>query len=64
MKWIASKLTVVALFGAAAFLSSCEKATSGATGWAYNDPKNGGYEKVEYIEQETGPGLVLVEGGL
>ncbi|MFZ4783881.1 MAG: SUMF1/EgtB/PvdO family nonheme iron enzyme [Flavobacteriales bacterium] len=63
MKWIASKLTVVALFGAAAFLSSCEKATSGATGWGYNDPKNGGYEKVEYIEQETGPGLVLVEGG-
>jgi formylglycine-generating enzyme required for sulfatase activity len=63
MKWIASKLTVVALFGAAAFLSSCEKATSGATGWSYNDPDSGGYEKVEYIEQETGPGLVLVEGG-
>jgi gliding motility-associated lipoprotein GldJ len=63
MKWIANKLTVVALFGAAAFLSSCEKSSSGATGWNYNDPKTGGYERPEYIEQETGPGLVLVEGG-
>lgn len=63
MKWIANKLTVVALFGAAAFLSSCEKSNSGATGWNYNDPKTGGYERPEYIEQETGPGLVLVEGG-
>ena len=63
MKSIANKLTVVALLGAAAFLSSCEKSNSGATGWNYNDPKTGGYERPEYIEQETGPGLVLVEGG-
>jgi len=44
-------------------LSSCEKSNSGSTGWNYNDPKTGGYERPEYIEQETGPGLVLVEGG-
>ena len=44
-------------------MSSCEKSNSGATGWNYNDPKTGGYERPEYIEQETGPGLVLVEGG-
>ncbi len=29
----------------------------------YNDPKSGGYENVDFDEQETGPGLVFVEGG-
>lgn len=33
------------------------------TGWNYNDERNGGFEVVDYTEQETGPGLVLVEGG-
>jgi gliding motility-associated lipoprotein GldJ len=36
---------------------------SGATGWNVNDENNGGFEVVDYLEQETGPGLVLVEGG-
>lgn len=36
---------------------------SGKTGWAYNDPKMGDFEVAEYVEQETGPGLVLIEGG-
>jgi formylglycine-generating enzyme len=44
-------------------LTSCYKERSGSTGWSYNDPKNGGFEKVPYMEQETGPGLVLIEGG-
>lgn len=43
--------------------TSCKKERSGATGWEYNNPKNGGFQKVPYLEQETGPGLVLVEGG-
>jgi formylglycine-generating enzyme required for sulfatase activity len=47
----------------ASFLSSCDKERSGATGWAYNDEKNGGFERQDYVDQETGPGLVLVEGG-
>jgi len=47
----------------ASSLASCEKETSAATGWAYNDEKNGGFERQDFIEQETGPGLVLVEGG-
>jgi len=50
-------------FAAALCLQSCEKDASSATGWDYNDPKNGGYLKVAYTEQETGPGLVLIEGG-
>lgn len=44
-------------------LASCAKERSPVTGWAYNDPDNGGFEKVPYEEQETGPGLVLIEGG-
>src|SRR5688572_14334897 len=44
-------------------LASCTKEVSRTTGWAYNDPVNGGFEKTSYIEMETGPGLVLIEGG-
>src|SRR3954467_2493844 len=44
------------------FLTSCSKEKSSVTGWNYNDPSNGGFEVVPYDEQETGPGLVLVEG--
>jgi len=43
--------------------TSCDKETSNSTGWAYNDPKNGGFESEYYDEQETGPGLVFIEGG-
>jgi sulfatase modifying factor 1 len=47
----------------AAILVSCSQERSPVTGWAYNDPTNGGFEKPPYEEQETGPGLVLIEGG-
>ncbi len=50
-------------FGLLLTLASCKKETSSTTGWNYNDPKNGGFEKPYYVEQETGPGLVLIEGG-
>jgi len=45
------------------FSSSCDRKRSSTTGWNYNDEKNGGFEYVFYEEQETGPGLVLIEGG-
>jgi len=45
------------------FLASCGPNQSVTTGWNYNDPKYGGYEDVDFFEQETGPGLVLIEGG-
>jgi formylglycine-generating enzyme required for sulfatase activity len=63
MKHWSSSLRIIALSGLAALLYSCDGERSGATGWAYNDPKNGGFERVSYLEQETGPGLVLIEGG-
>ena len=46
-------------------ISSCgtEYETSSITGWDYNNSKNGGFQKVPYSEQETGPGLILIEGG-
>lgn len=46
-----------------ALLASCAQEQSSITGWAYNDSNNGGFEKLPYEEQETGPNLVLVEGG-
>lgn len=52
-------ISVVALF-----LASCSSEKSQTTGWNYNDPELGGFEYYgDYFEQETGPGLVFVEGG-
>ncbi len=37
---------------------------SNTTGWAYNDSDNGGFSvNTDYDGQQTGPGLVFVEGG-
>jgi formylglycine-generating enzyme len=49
----------------AVVLSSCggNKGKSSSTGWNYNDQKWGGFEKLNYEGQATGPNLVLVEGG-
>ncbi len=44
-------------------ISSCSHETSTSTGWSYNDEKNGGFEKTPFMDQETGPGLVFIEGG-
>ena len=41
--------------------SSNDRST--ATGWEYNNYKNGGFERHNKTEQETGPGLVFIEGG-
>jgi len=55
------------LMGSLGFMAaSCSKSGKGvsrATGWAYNDPKNGGFEVAPAKEQKTGPGLVFIEGG-
>jgi len=57
---------------AALLLSSCslfhkkkgDSEVSSTTGWRYNDPDNGGFEVAVGAEQKTGPGLVLIEGGV
>jgi len=63
MKTTNFKFLLLVLFAAPLFFSSCKYEQSSSTGWNYNDPKNGGFQKVPYLEQETGPGLVLIEGG-
>ncbi len=45
------------------FLAACAHERSPVTGWDYNNPKFGGFQVVPYEEQETGPGLVFIEGG-
>lgn len=45
------------------FASCKKKQQSETTGWNLNDTKWGGFEKLNYKGQETGPNLVLVEGG-
>lgn len=45
------------------FLNSSCQEQSRTTGWNYNDPQTGGFQVVDYKHQETGPGLVFIEGG-
>ena len=45
---------VIALF------TSCGFEKSGITGWDYNNENNGGFQKMPFEEQETGPNLVLI----
>ncbi len=62
MKQLLKFSTVLGL--AALALASCgKKEKSSTTGWNYNDQKWGGFEKIDYEGQATGPNLVLIEGG-
>lgn len=45
------------------FAGCARQPVSKTTGQTYNDPKWGGFYNPKYKGQETGPGLVLVEGG-
>ena len=56
-------ITSIALAASLLVAVSCSKETSHTTGWEYNNSKNGGFEVAPYKEQQTGPGLVLIEGG-
>ncbi|MCB9224188.1 MAG: SUMF1/EgtB/PvdO family nonheme iron enzyme [Crocinitomicaceae bacterium] len=61
MKMQGKKLFVFVV--ASLLLIGCGRERSNVTGWEYNNPRNGGFQKVPYFDQETGPGLILVEGG-
>lgn len=58
---LAGKITLFLM--SVVLVSACNFEKSGSTGWNYNDSKNGGFEKFPFEDQETGPGLVLIEGG-
>ena len=51
--------TIVAM----GFAACGPKNNSKTTGQAYNSAKWGGFANPKYKGQETGPGLVLIEGG-
>jgi len=61
------KVGIYSFFVVLAIISmSCggkNKGVSSTTGWNYNDSKNGNFQVKEGVEQETGPGLVFIEGG-
>lgn len=57
-----SLLCILSIF---CLIFSCksEYEQSSITGWDYNNPKNGGFQKSSFTDQETGPGLIMIEGG-
>ncbi|MNU49994.1 Hercynine oxygenase [compost metagenome] len=55
------RLFILAVAGVA--IASCSRDSSSSTGWDYNKVEHGGFQKVPFVDQETGPGLILVEGG-
>ncbi|MCD6347745.1 MAG: SUMF1/EgtB/PvdO family nonheme iron enzyme [Bacteroidales bacterium] len=60
------RLFAFAILGTGLLLSvtSCNSGRkSSKTGWTYNNSDLGGYEYISDYNQETGPGLVFVEGG-
>ena len=62
MKYLLKSALVVSM--SILTLNSCsKKEKSTSTGWAYNDQKWGGFEKLKYEGQSTGPNLVLIQGG-
>ena len=60
MNW---KFIALGFFASTLSFTSCTPERSGATGWAYNETSNGGFERRPYLGQETAPGLVFIEGG-
>lgn len=56
-------LFILMILAGVILVSSCKKEVSNTTGWNYRDPNFGGFENHPGYEQETGPGLVFIEGG-
>lgn len=56
-------LSVVIAIGFASCSKNSSKNVSSATGWKINDKKGGFQYASNFKKQETGPGLVAVEGG-
>jgi gliding motility-associated lipoprotein GldJ len=69
MSKIQQLISIVVLLSIPLFITSCKgifgskNKVSPTTGWEYNNPQNGGFEVAKAREQETGPGLVFIQGG-
>jgi sulfatase modifying factor 1 len=58
-----NRFSLFILLAGSLALFSCSK-KSNTTGWDINDKKNGGFQvNTNYKGQETGPGLLFIEGG-
>jgi gliding motility-associated lipoprotein GldJ len=62
LRLIPAVIAVFILSGCSEDITDSGKVSS-ATGWTYNTEDNGGFEVATAVEQETGPGLVFIEGG-
>ena len=60
---VISRFTLFALLSGLIFSSCGRNNQSRATGWSINSKKGGFQYNVEFEDQETGPGLVFIEGG-
>ncbi len=68
---VKTNLLLLASLALILLISSCgsnaitrRQGNSRTTGWAWNDKDWGGFEVVDYIEQQAGPNLTLIEGGV
>ena len=64
------KFKAILIIGFAALVTGCgilgggkKNDVSSTTGWEYNNPDNGGFLSDNGYQQETGPGLVFIQGG-
>ena len=57
------KITLLMMATVLVFASCGSKESSPTTGWNLNDSEWGGFQRSEFTEQITGPGLVFIEGG-
>ena len=62
MKFL-SKFSLFVALGTMVFSSCGRNNQSRATGWSINSKKGGFQYNVDFEDQETGPGLVFIEGG-
>lgn len=63
--WLFVSLTFVFFLGSCGSSAITPKqGSSSKTGWQYNDADWGGFQVIEYIEQQEGPDQVLIEGGV
>ncbi len=56
-------IVIMFLFAGLVLISCRQQERSPTTGWVYNDQEWGGFEKLDYEGQITGPNLVLIPGG-
>jgi len=56
-------VTIIILLPSCKGMFGTKNNVSPTTGWEYNNPQNGGFSVSKISDQETGPGLVFIEGG-